>query len=71
MRISVSLSINVGTDGLRDIVHSLETGTPLIFIDDIVVRAIHEDFRPTEPHYLGPLDVTLQVSGFAVQNGAS
>lgn len=71
MRISVSLSINVGTDGLRDIVHSLETGTPLIFIDDIVVRAIHEDFRPTAPHYLGPLDVTLQVSGFAVQNGAS
>jgi general secretion pathway protein M len=71
MRISVSLSINVGTDGLRDIVHSLETGTPLIFIDDIVVRAVHDDFRPPEPHYLGPLDVTLQVSGFAVQNGAS
>jgi general secretion pathway protein M len=71
MRISVSLSINVGTDGLRDIVHSLETGTPLIFIDDIVVRAIHDDFRPPEPHYLGPLDVTLQVSGFAVQSGAS
>lgn len=70
-RISVSLSINVGTDGLRDIVHSLETGTPLIFIDDIVVRGIHDDFRPTEPHYLGPLEVTLQVSGFAVQNGAS
>jgi general secretion pathway protein M len=71
MRISVSLSINVGIDGLRDIVHGLETGTPLIFIDDIVVRAIHDDFRPPEPHYLGPLDVTLQVSGFAVQNGAS
>jgi general secretion pathway protein M len=71
MRISVSLSINVGTDGLRDIVHSLETGTPLIFIDDIVVRAIHDDFRPPEPHYIGPLDVTLQVSAFAVQSGAS
>lgn len=70
-RISVSLSINVSTDGLRDIVHSLETGTPLIFIDDIVVRAIHDDFRPPAPHYLGPLDVTLQVSGFAIQNGAS
>ncbi len=54
MRISVSLSINVGTDGLRDIVHSLETGTPLIFIDDIVVREIHDDFRPPEPHYHRP-----------------
>lgn len=65
MQISVSLSINVGTDGLRDIVHSLETGTPLIFIDDIIVKAIHADFSPQDPHYIGPLDVTLQVSGFA------
>lgn len=71
MRISVSMSISVGTDGLRDIVHSLETGMPLIFIDDIIVRAVHDDFRPPEPHYIGPLDVTLQVSGFAVKDGAS
>ncbi len=71
MQISVSISINVGIDGLRDIIHSLETGTPLIFIDDITVRAIHDDFRPPEPHYIGPLDVTLQVSGFAAQSGSS
>ncbi|HVZ05805.1 type II secretion system protein GspM [Hyphomicrobium sp.] len=70
-RISVSMSISVGTNGLRDIVHGLETGTPLIFIDDIIVRAVHDDFRPPEPHYTGPLDVTLQVSGFAIQTGAS
>ncbi len=71
MQISVSISINVGIDGLRDIVHSLETGMPLIFIDDITVRAIHDDFRPPEPHYIGPLDVTLQVSGFAAPSGPS
>jgi len=72
MQISVSLSMNVGTEGLRDIIHSLETGTPLIFIDDIVVKAIHPDFSPPDPHYTGPLDVTLQVSGFAAaQGGAS
>jgi general secretion pathway protein M len=71
MQISVSVSINVGTDGLRDIIHTLETGAPLIFIDDVTVRAIHDDFRPPEPHYIGPLDVTLQVSGFAAQSGAS
>lgn len=71
MQISVSISINVGIDGLRDIIYSLETGTPLIFIDDVTVRAIHDDFRPPDPHYMGPLDVTLQVSGFAVQSGAS
>lgn len=71
MQISVSVSINVGIDGLRDIVHSLETGVPLLFIDDITVRAIHNDFRATPPNFLGPLDVTLQVSGYAVQTGAS
>lgn len=71
MRISVSVSINVGTEGLRDIIHTLETGTPLIFIDDISVQAIHDDFRPPEPHYMGPLEVTLQVSGFAAQSGGA
>lgn len=71
MRISVSVSINVGTDGLRDIIHTLETGTPLIFIDDITVQTINDDFRPLDPHYIGPLEVTMQVSGFAAQRGAS
>lgn len=71
MRISVSVSINVGTQGLRDIIHTLETGTPLIFIDDVSVQAIHDDFRPPEPHYMGPLEVTLQVSGFAAQGGGA
>jgi general secretion pathway protein M len=70
IRIPMSLSINVGIDGLRDILHSLETGTPLIFIDDIDIKTAQDDFRPPDPHYLGPLDVTLQISGFAVQNGA-
>ena len=68
MRIPLSLSIRVGIDGLRDIVHGLETSTPLIFIDDIAISAGQEDFRAPDPHYLGPLDVTLQVSGFVYQN---
>lgn len=71
VQISVSVSLSVGIDGLRDIVHSLETGTPLIFIDDLTVKTIRQDFKPVDPHFLGPLDVTLQVSGFAAQAGAS
>lgn len=70
-RIPMSLSISVGIDGLRDILHRLETSTPLIFIDDIIIKSAQDDFRAPDPHYLGPLDVTLQVSGFALQNGAS
>ncbi len=71
MRIAMSLSISVGIDGLRDIIHGLETGTPLIFIDDITIRAQQDDFRAPDPNNLGPLDVTLQVSGFALKNEAS
>lgn len=71
VRIPMSLSISVGIDGLRDILHGLETGTPLIFIDDITIRTESDDFRATDPHYLGPLDVTLQVSGYALKNEAS
>ena len=71
VRIPMSLSIRVDMDGLRDVIHSLETSTPLIFIDDIAIRAESFEFRVPDPHYMGPLDVTLQVSGYAHKNEAS
>jgi general secretion pathway protein M len=70
-RIPMSLSIRVGIDGLRDIIHGLETNTPLIFIDNIAIRADHDDIRGQDRYYLGPLDVTLQVSGYAIKKEAS
>jgi general secretion pathway protein M len=69
-RIPMSLQISVNIDGLRDILHALETGTPLIFIDDITV-AKQDTFRTADPHSLEPLDVNLQVSGYASKNRAS
>ena len=71
VRIPISLSISVGIDGLRDILYGLETGTPLLFIDDITIRSESADFGMPDPHYLGPLDVTLQISGYALRNEAS
>ena len=71
VRIPISLSISVGIDGLRDILYGLETGTPLLFIDDITIRSESADFGTPDPHFLGPLDVTLQVSGYALRNEAS
>jgi general secretion pathway protein M len=70
MRIPMSLSIRVDIDGLRDVIHGLETSTPLIFIDDIAIQTEHADFGIVDPHYLGPLYVTLQVSGYAYRNEA-
>ena len=65
VRISMSLSISVNIDGLRDILHALETGAPLLFIDDLAVRSDTGSFGAADPHFMGPLDVTLQVSGYA------
>jgi general secretion pathway protein M len=71
VRIALRLSISVGIDGLRDIVHGIETGKPLLFIDDLTVRAVEQKSGGTDPHYLGPLDVTLQVSGFRLKDKAT
>lgn len=71
MRIPMSLSISIGIDGLRDILHRIETGTPLIFIDDITMRPAPKKFRAPDPHFLRPFDVTLKVSAFARKNEAS
>ena len=65
VRISMSLSISVNIDGLRDILHALETGAPLLFIDDVGVRSDMDSFGAADAHFMGPLDVTLQVSGYA------
>lgn len=70
-RIAMSLSISVGIDGLRDIVHRIETGTPLIFIDDIAVRMSQEGIQNADPYFLGPLNVTMQVSGYVLKDKAS
>ncbi|SFV29579.1 type II secretion system protein GspM [Hyphomicrobium facile] len=69
VRIPMGLSISVGVDGLRDILYDLETGTPLIFLDEIAIRSRQGDFQAPDPNYIGPYDVTLQLSGFAKKNG--
>ena len=70
VRIPMSLSISVGVDGLRDILYGLEIGTPLIFIDEIAIRSKQDDFTAPDPHYIGPFDVSLQLSGYTLKSGA-
>jgi general secretion pathway protein M len=67
VRISLSLSISVGIDGLQGFLYALEAGQPLMFIDDIQIRSGLSEFTAPDPHLLGPLDVTLQVSAFATK----
>ena len=67
VRISVSLSMNVGIDALRGIIYDLETAVPLMFVDNIVIENGELMFQAPDPHHLGPLEVTLQVSAFAAK----
>jgi general secretion pathway protein M len=63
-RISARMSLTVSTDRLRDIVHMIETGTPLMVIDSLSARVAKKEQQDADPHFIGPLDVTLTVSGF-------
>jgi len=64
IRIALSLSISVDMDALRDILYDIEAGTPMIFIDDISIKPKSDSSRTPDPYFLGPLDVTIQVSGY-------
>jgi len=71
-RVALRLSINVDIDGLRDIVHAIETGTPLLFIDDLTVHTAEQKNGDTpDPYYLGPLEVNLEVSGYRMRDKAA
>ena len=67
-RVALRLSVNVDIDGLRDIVYGIETGKPLLFIDDVTVRRAGEENGTTDdPYYRGPLEVTLEISGYRMR----
>lgn len=70
-RIAVSLTTRINIDGLRNFLYDLETGMPVIFIDDITVRSSEEARKAGGVDFLGPLDVTMTVRGFAKVQGAS
>ena len=63
-RLSLSFSMRIDIDGLRALLHRLETGAPAIFIDDIEIQAPELRGAEQDPYFRGPLDVTMQVSGF-------
>lgn len=69
VRIGMSLTIEADIDGLRAIVHAIESRTPLIFIENIAVKGAQSDFVTPDPNFIGPLDVTLQIGAFTAKTG--
>ena len=37
-RLALSFAMRIDIDGLRDVLHAIETGQPLLFVDDIAIR---------------------------------
>lgn len=69
-RVALRLSISVDIEGLRNILHAIETGKPLLFIDDLTVRTGEQDDGEIDPYHRGPLQVDLQLSGFRLRDTA-
>lgn len=59
-QIAVSLAFQASIAGLREILFALETGTPLLFVDEL---AIHGP-QPSATSATASLQVTMQVSGY-------
>lgn len=70
-RVDVTMIFQIDIDGLRDILHHIETGLPLLFIEEFVVQPARIDAQRADPYFLGPLEVNLRVSGFFPKKEAS
>ncbi|MGH8594060.1 MAG: GspMb/PilO family protein, partial [Gammaproteobacteria bacterium] len=64
-KVATSLRLKAQTEGLREILHAIETQLPLVFIDKLSVRGLSfyslRATSNTEPM----LDIQLDLSGFA------
>ena len=63
-RLALDFAMRIDISGLRDVLHAIETGEPLLFVDDIAIR------RPENADVHGPLDVSMQVSSFLLTTGS-
>jgi general secretion pathway protein M len=67
-RLSLGFAMRIDIEGLRDTLHAMETGEPLLFVDDIAIRRPENAAGEGRVDAPGLLDVTMQVSGFLLQD---
>jgi general secretion pathway protein M len=68
-RLALGFAMRIDIGGLRDVLHAIETGEPLLFVDDIAIRTPENAAGEGAGDARGPLDVTMQVSSFLLTNG--
>mgnify|MGYP000709277952 CR=1 FL=1 len=69
-QVSVNVQLTANIEALRKIMHRIENGTPVLFIDNLTVRPLNafRGFRPA-PGAEPEVSVLLDVSGFALAEG--
>ena len=67
-RISTLLTARIDITGLRDLLHDLETGLPLLFVTNLSVQSLDTESRNGTPRML---DVRMQVSGYLAKRAGS
>jgi general secretion pathway protein M len=68
-RLALGFAMRIDMDGLRNVLHIIETGEPLLFVDDIAIRTAENAAGQSEGDVPAPLEVTMQVSGFLPKDG--
>lgn len=63
-RIGVTASLKVGSAGLRKIVHEIESGSPLLFVEGLTMTPSNRSVQMDDPYFRGSLDVRLTVVGY-------
>ena len=61
-KIPINFSLDIDIVGLQNILFAIETGQPLIFVDNLVIRSINK--QNINPYSQVRLNVTVQVSGY-------
>lgn len=61
--ISIQISYQAGIPAVRGLLHEIETGAPMLIIDELEMRTINSASRTGEPAEPVRLDVTMMVSG--------
>jgi general secretion pathway protein M len=70
-RVTVRLTMQIGIDGLRDVLFEIETRTPFLFIDDFIVKTPSENPRQRSASTgLGPYEVSIAVHGYTLATTA-
>jgi general secretion pathway protein M len=68
-RLALGFAMRIDIGGLRDVLHAIETGEPLLFVDDIAIRTAGNAAGEGEGDAAGPLEVAMQVSSFLPKAG--